>query len=103
MHDPVKCIITDIAVADIGMAVFSGTTGILAVIDMKDGNLILANQMIKAVHDTIKIMNDLLAGIMDMTGIKADTESVTGIHAVIDPGEIFKVCSDLGAFSCHGF
>ena len=43
MYDSVKCIKTDVAIAEVGMAVFVGTTRILAVIDMEYSNLIFSD------------------------------------------------------------
>lgn len=89
------------ALSDIGVAVLVTTALVFAVVDVKYGNLILSDQTVKLPNHTVKIMHDVIAGIMDVTGVKADAQPVVLHDAVIDCRELFKRSADLGTFSCH--
>ena len=51
----------DKAVPDVGVAVLAGTPLVPAVIDMKKGNLIFSNQLIKSVNYPVKIIYDIVS------------------------------------------
>ena len=41
---------------------------------MKDSNLIFSENPVKFFYDRIKIVYDIITGIMGVTGVKADTQ-----------------------------
>ena len=53
------------------MAILGSTAYIFAVINVKDGNLLFAYEFVKMVDDSVKIVNDIIATVMCMAGIKA--------------------------------
>ena len=55
------------------MAIFSGTRNILTVIYMEDSNLIFPKLTVKSIDDIIEVVNDIIAAVAGMTGIKADS------------------------------
>ena len=74
MHDIVQCIKANLSLTDVGMTVLVGSTWIFAVIHMKDSNLIFSENPVKFFYDRIKIVYDIITGIMGVTGVKADTQ-----------------------------
>lgn len=74
MHDIVQCIKANLSLTDVGMTVLVGSTWIFAVIYMKDSNLIFSENPVKLFYDRIKIVYDIITGIMGVTSVKADTQ-----------------------------
>ena len=103
MYDGIKCVKADKAFTDVSVAVFVTAALVFAVIDMEYGNLIFSNQSVELPDHTVKIVHNIIARIMNMAGVEADTEPVVFRHAVIDRGKLLKAFADLGALSRHGF
>ena len=53
------------------MAVFAGSQDVLAVIDMKDRDLVLSQPFVKLFHNAFKIRYDIVTCVIHVTGIKA--------------------------------
>ena len=85
------------------MSILVGSTWIFAVIDVEGSNLIFAENMVKGINYTVKIVDNVISGIVSVAGIKADPETVFFHHTIIDLSQFFKSASDLSAFSGHGF
>ena len=103
MYNAVKGIIADIALADIGMTVFSCTALVFAVVDVEYSNLLLSDEAVKVSNDSVKVADDIITGIVCVTCIKADAESVRSMYTVIDAGEFFKARAEFGTLAGHGF
>ena len=83
------------------MAILGSTAYIFAVINVKDGNLLFAYEFVKMVDDSVKIVNDIIATVMCMAGIKADAQLFVVDNTVVDACKFFERPSDLGSLSCH--
>ena len=101
MHDIGECIKADFAETYVGMAILGSTAYIFAVINVKDGNLLFAYEFVKMVDDSVKIVNDIIATVMCMAGIKADAQLFVVDNTVVDACKFFERPSDLGSLSCH--
>ena len=84
MDNPVQGFKADSALSDVFMAVFGRAAGIFAVIDMKDGNLVFADNLVKMADNTVEIMDNIISGIVRMAGIETDTQLVIVHDAVIN-------------------
>ena len=102
MHDVVQCIKSDFTLSDIGMAVLVCTAWIFAVIDMKDCDLIFSDDPVKFLYDGIKIVDDIITGIVGMAGIKADTKPLRVRDTVVDSSQFLETAADFRSFSGHG-
>ena len=85
------------------MSILVGSTWIFTVIDVEDSNLIFAENVVKGINYTVKVVDNVISGIVSVAGIKADPETVFFHHTIIDLSQFFKSASDLSAFSGHGF
>ena len=58
------------------MSILVGSTWIFAVIDVEDSNLIFAENVVKGINYTVKVVDNVISGIVSVAGIKADPETV---------------------------
>lgn len=72
MNDVLQSVKTDLSEPDIFMAVFPGAFNIFTVIHMKDFYPIDADDFIKLVKNTVKIIGDIIPGVMGVASVKAD-------------------------------
>ena len=70
MDNAAQGVCPDKAVPDVGVAVLAGTPFVPAVIDMKKGNLIFPNQLIKSVNYPVEIIYDIVLRDYKAKGIK---------------------------------
>ena len=94
MHDIGECIKADFAETYVGMAILGSAAYIFAVINVKDGNLLFAYEFVKMVDDSVKIVNDIIATVMCMAGIKADAQLFVVDNTVVDACKFFERPSD---------
>ena len=93
----------DLTGAEIGMSVLGGTPFVLAVVDMENCDLVLAESFVKLIQDEIGICCEIISGVVDVAGVEADAQPVGKTDTVIDCSQFFKAFADFGAFACHGF
>ena len=84
------------------MSILVGSTWIFAVIDVEGSNLIFAENVVKGIDHIVKVVDNVISGIVSVAGIKADPETVFFHHTIIDLSQFFKSASDFSAFSGHG-
>ncbi len=72
MNDVLQSVKTDLSEPDIFMAVFPGAFNIFTVVNMKDFYPIDADDFIKLVKNTVKIISDIIPGVMGVASVKAD-------------------------------
>ena len=56
--------------SNICMPVFRSSNWIFAVIDMKDCDLVFPKYLIKTFYDTVKVMDNIITTVMNMTGVE---------------------------------
>ena len=83
------------------MAILGSAAYIFTVVNVKDSNLLFAYELVKVVDDSVKIVNDIIATVMCMAGIKADTQLFVVDNTIVDACKFLKRPSDLGSLSCH--
>ena len=83
------------------MTVLVCTERIHTVIYMKDSNLVQTNDTIKFCKDILIMIDQIIPCIIDMAGIKANSQTLPFVHAIIDCFQFLKTASDLTAFSRH--
>ena len=103
MNDVAQCIDSDIAVTDVCMAILACAPLILTVIDMKKGDILSPNQLIKSVNYPVEIIDDIISGIVQMTGIHADAQLIVVRHFIENDGQLLKAASDFRTLSGHCF
>ena len=101
MHDIAERVKSDLAETDILVAVFAGAGGILAVVDMEDGDLVLPDDPVKLFHDVVEMMDDVIAAVAGVAGVEADAQFITAAHSVIDAGKLLECAADLRSLSRH--
>ena len=94
---------TDSPLADIGVAVFTCASGIFTVIDVKQCNLILSYQLIKLVNYAVKVVDDIISGIVQMAGIHTNPQFFIVSDLVKKRGQFLKAAADFRALSSHCF
>ena len=72
------------------MSILVGSTWIFAVIDVEGSNLIFAENVVKGINYTVKVVDNVISGIVSVAGIKTDTQFVAVDYAVIDCCKFFK-------------
>ena len=92
---------TDFPKPDIFMPIFMTSTVIFAVVDMEDCDLLFSNQTVKRFDHFVKLMNDIIPGVVDMTGVKADTQLIRIFDAIVNPCQFLKAFSHFTALSSH--
>ena len=103
MYDPVQSLKADRALAEILMPVLCRIAWILAVIDMKNGDLIFSDHPVKLLQHAVKILHKIIPGIVCMAGIKTDAQLLVVYHPIINRRELLKAPSDLRALTGHRF
>ena len=93
----------DLTGTEIGMSVLGGSPFVLAVVDMENCDLILAEGFVKRIQDEIGICCEIIAGVVDVAGVEADAQPVGKTDAFIDCSQFFKAFADFRAFAGHGF
>lgn len=79
------------------MAILGKRRVYFAVINVKDGNLLFVYEFVKMIDDSVKIVNDIIATVMCMAGIKADAQLFVVDNTVVDACKFFERPSDLGS------
>ena len=51
-------------------------------------------QIIKGLHNIIKMMDDIISAVACMTSVKADSQFIILDNSIINPGKFFKIPSD---------
>ena len=102
IDDIAKALKADTAEAEVLMPVFVRAQRVLAVIDMEDCDLILADDAVKLFHHSRKVILHIITGIVGMAGIKTDPEPMIVFHSVINARQLFKAPADLRSLSRHG-
>lgn len=74
----------DLTDTEIGMSVFGGSLFVLAVVDMENCDLILAEGFVKLIQDEIRICCEIISCVVDVAGIEADAQPVRKTDTVID-------------------
>ena len=66
----------DLTDTEIGMSVFGGSLFVLAVVDMENCDLILAEGFVKLIQDEIRIGCEIISCVVDVAGVEADAQPV---------------------------
>ena len=90
MHDIGECIKADFTETYVGMAILGSAAYIFTVVNVKDSNLLFAYELVKVVDDSVKIVNDIIATVMCMAGIKADTQLFVVDNTIVDACKFLK-------------
>ena len=80
----------DLTDTEIGMSVFGGSLFVLAVVDMENCDLILAEGFVKLVQDEIRICCEIISCVVDVAGVEADAQPVRKTDTVIDCSQFFQ-------------
>ena len=80
----------DLTDTEIGMSVFGGSLFVLAVVDMENCDLILAEGFVKLIQDEIRICCEIISCVVDVAGVEADAQPVRKTDTVIDCSQFFK-------------
>ncbi|MNJ54439.1 hypothetical protein D3C77_498780 [compost metagenome] len=83
------------------MAVFSGADGVFTVIDMNNRNSVQTNQLIKFLKHAIHIIHNIITGIMDMTGVQANRQTLVMLYFIDNGGNFLKAAPHLRTFARH--
>ena len=67
---------TDLALADARMAVFVGSAGIQAVVEVDGTQAVEADDAVKFREHAVEVMDDVIASVPDVAGVKADAEMI---------------------------
>ena len=67
----------DLTDTEIGMSVFGGSLFVLAVVDMENCDLILAEGFVKLIQDEIRICCEIISCVVDVAGVEADAQPVS--------------------------
>lgn len=60
-----------------------------------------ADNFIELTEHPIQIAYDIIAGIMNVTGIQADGQALVMFDFIDDGGNLLKAAADLRSFACH--
>ena len=90
------------AFADAGVAVLLCTAGIEAVVDMDGLQPVQADDLVELCQHAVQIMDDIVACVGDMAGVKAHAHFIRQRHAVKDLPQLLKPAAYLRAFAGHG-
>ena len=74
MDDMVQRCKPDLTDTEIGMSVFGGSLFVLAVVDMENCDLILAEGFVKLIQDEIRICCEIISCVVDVAGVEADAQ-----------------------------
>ena len=103
VNDIIQGVETNLSETDIFVSVLACSRNIFAVINVKYSDLILADYAVEVCDDFIKMVNDVIAAVACVAGVKADPEFIVVCYSVINPGKLLKGTTDFRAFSGHCF
>src|SRR5699024_10770181 len=67
-----------------------------------DGNLVLPDEAVKLLYHAVEIVDDIVAAVAGVAGVKADPQLVAAGDTVVDAGQLLEAAADLRALSGHG-
>lgn len=70
---------------------------------MKYGDPVFSDDFIKLFDHTIKIVDNIIAAVVCVTGVKTNSKFFVECNFVKNPSKFFESAADFGAFSSHGF
>ena len=91
VYDVVQGVETDLPEADVGVPVLGGAGGVFAVVDVEDRDLIPADEPVKRIHDAVEVVDDVVAAVACVAGVKADPQLVIVRDAVVDPCQFLEL------------
>lgn len=72
-----------VALTDAFVAVLMGAAGVLGVIDMHGAQALDTHHTIELVKHTVKIVNDVIAGVIHMAGVQANAQLGRQLGALV--------------------
>ena len=79
-----KCCGADMAFAKIFMTVLVGVPFVLAVVDVEGSDLIQPKDLVKLIHYSIIIIDNIISGVVDMAGVETYPELFWMAAAIIN-------------------
>src|SRR5690606_25580126 len=76
--------------------------GVLAVVDVDHRQPVQADDAVKFRHDAVEVVDDVVAGIVDMARVKAHGQALVLGDAVDDGRQFLEGATYLGALAGHG-
>ena len=96
-------ILADIALADFLVPVLMGTKRIFRIIEMYCLEPVKTDYLIKFLQNAVKIINNVIAGIINMARIKANADFIIKLHLINNCTKFLKASANLRSLACHGF
>ncbi len=103
VDDPGNRLDTDVAMADPGVAVLAAAARVEAVVEMDGAQPLQADDRIELGQDPVEIVDNVVPGIMDVTGVETDPHLVLQDDPIEDAAQFLKAAADLAALAGHGF
>lgn len=92
----------DVALADAGVAVLGAADGVPAVVEMNGPQSLKADDPVEFGQHAVEVVDDIVAGVMHVTGVKTDTHFFPQGDPVQNQAQFLKVAAKFTALAGHG-